>query len=290
MDLSKIARTIADVRLAGRIKYPTRELTKQLKNVIRERNDIEKRRKMCEAEMMKAFKTIKSTFEETFAQRPDKAAEFDAARDEAVRRIIPEFEDTTAALKRQHELEQEIRILEQKLRMDGTREKEILTSIDQLGRNVSTGGQNNLGVYEIEGYPEYVARRTRWTDLDPANDMVTYSGALKTHPNIKKTVQVKEFTMEDGSKQVYQVMEKATGKPLNAYSQEYLQGVPEEHKEQFWDDVNALRRLGIKIDTEKDDNYFYDPAVGFQFIDLHPGNITSDKTIRRRFPFLNAPA
>lgn len=104
----------------------------------------------------------------------------------------------------------------------------ILKSKSQLGKNISDGGSNSSGVFEVSD--NFVAREGRWGYNDDANLLLNYANKIKS-PRIARTLQVKEM---DGK--VYQVQEKAVGTPVPKMSEQELAAVPQLHVENFWKD------------------------------------------------------
>jgi len=159
-----------------------------------------------------------------------------------------------------HKLEQQLREHTVKQNIANTPQKNILKSEDQLGKDISDGGTNNKGVFELED--NYVARLSAH-GYDDASLLVNYADKIKS-PRVAKTLQVKEINGK-----VYQVQEKVTGTPMPQLSEAELQNIPKEHIDNFWKDKAELENLGLTIDISGGkSNIFYDPKKGFQFIDL----------------------
>jgi hypothetical protein len=271
--------------LAGRFNIPERQHIKKIKQMRAEIAQLEKSRVDFHKRFNVIFSEIKRKYEGPWVG--EKQAEFDKQRDKLEKELFPPGLDSTTALSREQELKRELKVLERELRMSGVRQKEILTSLDQLGGNISSGGNNNLGVYEINGFPNYVARKSKWGKGEVMNEMLRFQAALKKHPRIKKVVQVKEFE-ENGKLVIYQVLERAKGKPLDKFTEDYLSKIPEDQKINFWKDLETLKRLGLKVDTEHLDNYFYDSSVGVQFIDTsnsENAGESSKEQLEKRFFF-----
>ena len=170
-----------------------------------------------------------------------------------------------------HKLEQQLR--EHKVKQDiiNTPQQNILKSESQLGKNISDGGSNTKGVFELGD--DYVARLSAH-GYDDASRLVNYTDKIKS-PRISKTLQVKEI---DGK--VYQVQEKATGTPITKLSSEDYKNIPKQHIDNFWKDKTELDKLGLSIDISGGkSNVFYNKNKGFQFIDLGIGKNESNKVI-----------
>jgi hypothetical protein len=170
-----------------------------------------------------------------------------------------------------HKLEQQLR--EHKVKQDiiNTPQQNILKSESQLGKNISDGGSNTKGVFELGD--DYVARLSAH-GYDDASRLINYTDKIKS-PRISKTLQVKEI---DGK--VYQVQEKATGTPITKLSIEDYKNIPKQHIDNFWKDKTELDKLGLSIDISGGkSNVFYNKNKGFQFIDLGIGKNESNKVI-----------
>ncbi len=157
-------------------------------------------------------------------------------------------------------LEKQLRELKVKNDIANTPQQNILQSESQLGKNISTGGSQSKGVFELGD--DYVARLSAY-GYDNASRLVNYQDKI-TSPRVAKTLQVKEI---DGK--VYQVQQKATGKPLDQLSQEELSNIPKEHINNFWKDKAELDNLGLNIDVSGGkSNIFYHPLRKFSFLVL----------------------
>lgn len=163
----------------------------------------------------------------------------------------------------------------------GARQQNIMQSEEQLGRNISDGGSNSLGVFELGD--NHVARLSKYGH-DDASRLVNYAERIKS-PRTAKTLQVKEI---DGK--VYQVQEKASGTPITKMSETELRDVPQEHVDNFWKDKAELDELGLSIDVSGEkSNIFYDRNKGFQFIDLGISESPSSSTITEVYKGLKSP-
>jgi len=147
-----------------------------------------------------------------------------------------------------------------KKEISGSPQLDLLQSEGQLGANISDGGSNSLGVFELGD--SHVARLSKYGH-DDASRLINYTERIKS-PRIAKTVQVKEINGK-----VYQVQERASGTPITKMSEAELKSVPQEHIENFWSDKAELDQLGLSVDVSGGkSNIFYDNKKGFQFIDL----------------------
>jgi hypothetical protein len=168
-------------------------------------------------------------------------------------------------------LEKQLREHKVKQEIVNTPQQNILKSEEQLGKNISDGGTNNKGVFELGD--DHVARLSTHR-YDDASRLVNYADKIKS-PRIAKTVQVKEI---DGK--VYQVQEKVQGTPITKLSKEDYNNIPKQHIDNFWKDKSELDKLGLSIDISGGkSNVFYDTKKGFQFIDLGIGKNESNKII-----------
>jgi hypothetical protein len=181
-----------------------------------------------------------------------------------------------------YELEKQLREHKVKQDISNTPQQNILQSEEQLGKNISDGGTNNKGVFELGD--NYVARLSAH-GYDDASRLVTYADKIKS-PRTGKTLQVKEI---DGK--VYQVQNKVTGTPITQLSETELQNVPKKHIDNFWKDKAELDGLGLSIDISGGkSNIFYDPKKGFQIIDLGIGESSANEVIAETYKGLKLPS
>lgn len=160
----------------------------------------------------------------------------------------------------------------------GLPQENILHNENQLGANISDGGSNNRGVFEVDD--KYVAKLNAH-GYDDASRLLAYKDKIKSD-RIAKTVQVKNF---DGK--VYQVQQKATGTPISKMTEGELKNIPKKHIDSFWKDKKELDNLGLSIDISGGkSNIIYDKNKGFQFIDLGIGKSPDSKIINEVFPIL----
>jgi hypothetical protein len=152
-------------------------------------------------------------------------------------------------------------------------QENILQSESQLGKDISTGGSNTKGVFELGN--NRVARLSTH-GYDDASRLVLYRDKIKS-PRIAKTLQVKELNGK-----VYQVQEQVTGTPITKISEQEFKNIPKEHINNFWKDKAELDKLGLSIDISGGKaNIFYDPKKGFQFIDLGIGQSPTNETVSK---------
>jgi membrane-bound lytic murein transglycosylase MltF len=157
-------------------------------------------------------------------------------------------------------------------------QENILRDENQLGINISDGGSNNKGVFEVGD--KYVAKLNAH-GYDDASRLLAYKDKIKSN-RISKTVQVKDF---DGK--VYQVQEKVVGIPISKMTELELSNIPKKHIDNFWKDKKELDNLGLSIDISGGkSNIIYDKNKGFQFIDLGIGKSPDSKIINEVFPVL----
>jgi hypothetical protein len=174
-------------------------------------------------------------------------------------------------LESRNALEKQLRDNNIKQEIVNTPQQNILKSENQLGKNISDGGTNNKGVFELGD--NYVARLSAH-GYDDSSRLVNYADKIKS-PRTGKTLQVKEI---DGK--VYQVQNKATGTPITKLSETDFQNMPKEHIDNFWKDKAELDNLGLSIDISGGkSNVFYDPKKGFQIIDLGIGKSPTNQVI-----------
>lgn len=176
-------------------------------------------------------------------------------------------------------LQKQLRELSVKKDILNTPQKNILKNEQQLGKNISDGGTNNKGVFELND--KYVARLSAH-GYDDASRLVNYADKL-TSPRIMKTHQVKEL-----SGKVYQVQDKATGIPYTQLSEQQLKNLPKNHIDNFYKDIAELEKNGLNIDISGGkSNIFYDSKKGFQFIDLGIGKMPNINDINKVVNFKN---
>jgi len=146
------------------------------------------------------------------------------------------------------------------------------------GTNISQGGRNNIGVFDLEN--GYVAKLSNfemgWYDQGIGN--LKWKDKIKS-PRVMKTVEVKSFIDSKGKEVVYQIQQKAIGKPMDQLTKAEIEKIPKIHRENFKKDLEELYKNNIGVDP-KISNFIYDPSKGIQFIDLggirnynvHPSN------------------
>jgi len=135
------------------------------------------------------------------------------------------------------------------------------------GTNISQGGQNNIGVFDLgDGYVAKVSsfKIGGWYDQGIGN--LKWKDKIKS-PRVMKTVEVKSFIDSKGKEVVYQIQQKAIGKPMDQLTKAELEKIPKIHIENFKKDLEELYRNNIVVDP-KVSNFIYDPSKGIQFIDL----------------------
>jgi hypothetical protein len=176
-------------------------------------------------------------------------------------------------------LEKQLRELSVKKDILNTPQKNILKNEQQLGKNISDGGTNNKGVFELND--NYVARLSAH-GYDDASRLLNYNTRIKS-PRIMKTQQVKELNGK-----VFQVQDKAIGKPYTQLSETELKNLPKEHIDNFYKDIAELEKNGLSIDISGGkSNIFYDSKKGFQFIDLGIGKMPNIDDINKVVNFKN---
>jgi hypothetical protein len=179
------------------------------------------------------------------------------------------------------ELEKQLREHKVKQEIINIPQQSILQSEEQLGKNISDGGTNTKGVFELGD--DHVARLSAH-GYDDASLLVKYTDKIKS-PRIAKTLQVKELNGK-----VYQVQEKVAGTPIASLTETELQNIPKEHIDNFWKDKAELDGLGLSIDISGGkSNILYDPKKGFQFIDLGIGESSANEIIAQTYKGLKLP-
>lgn len=175
-------------------------------------------------------------------------------------------------------LEKELRQTIVKKDIHNLPQENILKSESQLGKDISNGGTNTVGVYELG--ENYIARLSSH-GYDDASRLLKYKDAIKS-PRIARTLQVKNINGK-----VYQVQEKVSGTPITKLTENDIIQIPQEHINNFWKDKAELDKLGLNIDISGGkSNIFYDPNKGFQIIDLGIGKPSASDAIIQQYPFL----
>ena len=184
-------------------------------------------------------------------------------------------------MQKRHNLEAQIKALKIKQDIAHAPQKNILHSESQLGKNISDGGSNTKGVFEVGN--DYVARLSNNGWRDHANKLLNYSNRIKS-PRTGRTLQVKEL---NGN--VYQVQNKVTGTPVLKLSDKEIQNIPQHHIDNFWKDKAELDNLGLSIDVSGGkSNVYYDKIKGFQIIDIGIGASPSKKVVEEVYKAVRA--
>ena len=100
----------------------------------------------------------------------------------------------TELMQKRHNLEAQIRALKIKQGIAHAPQKNILHSESQLGKNISDGGSNTKGVFEVGD--DYVARLSNDGWRDHANKLLNYSNRIKS----PRTVLIEFPSMRDALK------------------------------------------------------------------------------------------
>ena len=156
--------------------------------------------------------------------------------------------------------------------MGNAPQENILKSPNQLGKNISAGGSNNLGVFDLGN--GYVAKKTSHGFKDDSIEMLKYKDKIKS-PRISKTVQVKNMTDKSGKESIYIVQQKSVGRPMSDMSVDEIRKIPDIHKKNFEKDLIELKNIGVTVDPSKMNNFIYNPNKGIQLIDLNVGDYLS---------------
>lgn len=170
------------------------------------------------------------------------------------------------------ELKDKKRIAGLKSLVGNAQQQKILTNYNQLGKNISSGGSNNLGVFDLGN--GFVAKKSTYGWKDDSISLLKYKDKIKS-PRVSKTVQIKNLPDPNGKEYVYIVQQKADGKPMSQMSVDEIKKIPEIHVKNFEKDLNELKNIGIDVDPSKMDNFIYNPNKGIQLIDLNVGNYLS---------------
>jgi hypothetical protein len=187
-----------------------------------------------------------------------------------------------AIIEQKQILEKELRQTRVKQDIHNLPQENILQSESQLGKDISDGGSNTSGVFELGD--KYVARKSLH-GYDDASRLLKYKNSIKS-PRIARTLQVKDINGK-----VYQVQEKITGTPISKLTEAEIKNIPKEHINNFWKDKAELDNLGLNIDISGGkSNIFYNPEKGFQIIDLGIGRPTSSEVIGQLYPYLKPMA
>jgi hypothetical protein len=152
-------------------------------------------------------------------------------------------------------------------------QENILKSPNQLGKNISAGGSNNLGVFDLGN--GYVAKKTSHGFKDDSIVMLNYKDKIKS-PRISKTVQVKNMVDKSGKESIYIVQQKSVGRPMSDMSIDEIRKIPDIHRKNFEKDLIELKNIGVTVDPSKMNNFIYDPSKGIQLIDLNVGSYLSE--------------
>lgn len=150
----------------------------------------------------------------------------------------------------------------------------IKDNLDKFqGTNIQAGGSNAKGVFEIENGDFVLIKKSKETYIHEA--ALPY---LMQDVGTKRIPRVLEVFETDNA--TYKVMEKAAGVEVDKLSEEQVAEIPQEHYDQFVEDIASLDSKGLQIDPSKKSNFFYDNQQGFSIIDLadfHPYRPSEDK-------------
>jgi hypothetical protein len=133
-----------------------------------------------------------------------------------------------------------------------------------LSHDIQSGGSNAQGVFLISGTNLVAIQKSEGSY--PYNIGLPYLTSLfENDPHIPRTYQV--FRKWGYS---YQILDRANGKQMDELSPEYIRSIPQQHFDEFVRRAHMIESCGLKIDPSKSSNFFYDPDIGFSFIDLGP--------------------
>ena len=168
-------------------------------------------------------------------------------------------------------LEKNIRELQVQREIAQAPQENLLINTHQLGENISDGGSNSKGVFLLGD--DKVARLSA-RGYDDASRLILYKDKIQSSV-IKKTLQVVE--LEDN---VYQVQQRAMGKPILQFSSNDMDTIPAKHYQAFWDAIAEMRSLWLSLDISwGKSNVFYDAKQGFSIIDLGIGTFPENEVI-----------
>lgn len=153
-----------------------------------------------------------------------------------------------------------------------TKQEDILKNDSDLLDNISLGGTNSKGVYNILGHKDYIAKEIN--SIDDAVLLINYANSIKS-PRIMKTVQYIEINNRH-----FVIQKKASGTNLHSLNSNEIEKITTLQKNNFLADLEELRAIGLNIDISGNKaNYFYDPNLGIQIIDLGIGIMCDNETI-----------
>ncbi|GEM_PF-6752260 len=150
----------------------------------------------------------------------------------------------------------------------------------KLGKLLGVGGNSHC--YEIMSQPQLVLVTLGSTGFgaNPKKLFLYAEKLLLIYQQLPREINVARI-LEVGYKNnlVAVVMERALGLPLHdRRSKDYshwslrlqeLATIPQRKYTKLIKDMKILHTYGLCVDPSKPDNIFYDPSLGFTFIDLH---------------------
>lgn len=170
-----------------------------------------------------------------------------------------------------YKLEKQIRELQVQQDVAWISQEQIFTNLSQLGENISDGWSNNKWVFLL--WEKFVARKSA-RGYDDASRLILYKDKIQSSV-IKKTLQIVEL---EGN--VYQVQQRAMGKPILELSSDEKNHIPANHYKAFWDAIAEMRDLWLSLDISWwKSNVFYDNRQGFSIIDLWIGSFPENELI-----------
>lgn len=148
-------------------------------------------------------------------------------------------------------------------------QQNILKDKNQLTKNISGGGSNNRGVFDLGN--GYVAKGSNYGWTNPEIKLLNMKDRIKS-PRIMRTVQIKSIPDNAGKDVIYFVQQKAVGTTMDKMSIDQIRRIPKQHIDNFRKDLNELRSIGMTVDPSKMSNFVYDANKGIQLIDLGIGD------------------
>lgn len=173
--------------------------------------------------------------------------------------------------------EEEIKVMKTELRIreiiENNRQVPINDEIQELSKNIENllwknimnGGSNAHWVYMIPGKDFVVIEKSQAT-FQYIWDLPYYYHQCISSLNIPKVLSV---VTKFGK--TYLIMERAKWRQMDILSIEEIENIPQEHFDMFINHIHELEKAWLCIDPSKRSNFFYEPNIGFIFIDLSIG-------------------
>lgn len=133
-----------------------------------------------------------------------------------------------------------------------------------LSHDIQSGGSNAKGVFLISG-TNLVAIKKSEGSYPYSIGLPYLTSLFNNDQHIPRTYQVFQQWGH-----TYQILDRAKGIQMDELSPEYIESIPQQHFDEFVKRAHMIESGGLKIDPSKSSNFFYDPDMGFSFIDLWP--------------------